>query len=117
MKGAVETFASVALKSNGRVPVIGRSLPFGTQYPPSPLLLQNLENKQVILRLRARSLSLKDLHAKSREHGSYGCEVFPFWETTAIVPRALAREDGLAGPGGAGNLRHGQIVKELIIIL
>ena len=34
--------------------------------------MQNLENKRFILPLCARSLSLKDLHAKSREHGSYG---------------------------------------------
>ena len=34
--------------------------------------MQNLENKGVILPLRARSLGLKDLHAKSREHETYG---------------------------------------------
>ncbi len=40
---------------------------------PSPRLdSQNIENKQFNLRLCARSLSLQELHAKSREHGSYG---------------------------------------------
>jgi hypothetical protein len=34
--------------------------------------MQNLENKRFILPLCARSLSFKDLHAKSREHASYG---------------------------------------------
>ncbi len=46
--------------------------------PPSPVGLQNLENKGLILRLCARSLSSKELHAKSREHWSYaggGCSV------------------------------------------
>jgi hypothetical protein len=49
---------------------------------PSPLCLQNPENKRFILPLRARSLSFKDLHAKSREHGSYGGHdglAFQFW--------------------------------------
>src|SRR5208282_4583713 len=40
--------------------------------PPPLFGVQNLENKRLILRLCARSLSLKKLHAKSREHGSYG---------------------------------------------
>ena len=39
---------------------------------PPPPCLQNPENKRFILPLRARSLNFKDLHAKSREHGSYG---------------------------------------------
>jgi hypothetical protein len=42
--------------------------------PPPPLVFQNLENKRFILSLCARSLSLKELRAKSREHGSYGCQ-------------------------------------------
>jgi hypothetical protein len=43
--------------------------------PLPPFCLQNLENKRVKFRLWARSLSLEELHAKSREHGSYGgCE-------------------------------------------
>ena len=33
--------------------------------------MQNIENKRLILSLCARSLSLKELQAKSREHGSY----------------------------------------------
>jgi hypothetical protein len=33
--------------------------------------VQNLENKAFKFRLCARSLSFKDLHAKSREHGTY----------------------------------------------
>ena len=52
-------------------PVLEQSLLFGTGYPPSPLGLQNLENKRLKFSLCARSLSLQDLHAKSREHGSY----------------------------------------------
>jgi hypothetical protein len=39
--------------------------------PPSPCCVQNIENMRVILRLCARSLSLKELRAKSRQHGSY----------------------------------------------
>ena len=42
----------------------------GTPLPP--LILQNLENKRFISPLGAKSLSLQDLYAKSREHGSYG---------------------------------------------
>ena len=41
-------------------------------YPPPPLRAQNLKNKRFILSLCARSLSLQELHAKSREHRSYG---------------------------------------------
>jgi hypothetical protein len=40
---------------------------------PLPCRVQNLENKRVKLSLCARSLSLQELHAKSRQHGSYGC--------------------------------------------
>ena len=40
-------------------------------YPLPPFIFQNLENTGFILRLYARSLSLKKLHAKSREHESY----------------------------------------------
>jgi hypothetical protein len=43
----------------------------GTEYP-LPCGVQNLENKGLLLRLCARSLGLQELHAKSREHGSYG---------------------------------------------
>jgi hypothetical protein len=53
-------------------PKLGRSLLFSTGYPPLPFEMQNLENKRFILPLCARSLSLQELHAKSREHGSYG---------------------------------------------
>ena len=51
------------------IPTLGWSLLFGTVYP-LPLWLQNLERKRLKFRLCARSLSFKDLHAKSREHGS-----------------------------------------------
>jgi hypothetical protein len=37
---------------------------------PLPYRVQNLENKGSNFSLFARSLSLQDLHAKSREHGS-----------------------------------------------
>src|SRR5271165_378021 len=40
--------------------------------PPSPCRLQNLENKGLESRLWARSLSLRELRAKSREHRGYG---------------------------------------------
>jgi hypothetical protein len=53
------------------IPVLGWSLLFSTG-TPLPLCLQNLENNGFVLRLCARSLSLQDLQAKSREHGSYG---------------------------------------------
>ena len=52
------------------IPILGRSLLFGMGTPLPPLFLQNLEKKRFIRRLSARSLSLRDLHAKSREHGS-----------------------------------------------
>jgi len=39
---------------------------------PPPCPVQNIENKGLNLRLCARSLSLPELRAKSREHGSYG---------------------------------------------
>src|SRR5271166_1828251 len=68
--------------------------------PPSPFWLQNLENNGSILGLCARSLSLQELQAKSREHGSCGgCE-------------------GLASHFGTGYLepgprqRRGRIVKD-----
>ena len=69
----------------GRRPVATRSilelsLLFGTGYPPSPSALQNLENKRFKILLCARSLSLKELYAKSREHRSYGGPAVPFWE-------------------------------------
>jgi hypothetical protein len=40
--------------------------------PPSLLCAQNLESKRFTFRPCARSLSLQELQAKSREHGSYG---------------------------------------------
>ena len=40
--------------------------------PPPLVILQNLEKTRFILRLSARSLSLKELREKFREHGSYG---------------------------------------------
>ena len=43
-----------------------------TGTPPPPFISQNLEKTRFILRLSARSLSLKELHAESREHWSYG---------------------------------------------
>lgn len=51
-----------------------------------PVRVQNLENKHLILRLGARSLSLKGLPAKSREHRTYepiGCS--PFWQGPSLV--------------------------------
>jgi hypothetical protein len=46
--------------------------------PPSPCRAQNLENRDLSFRLPARSLSLQELCAKSRDHGSYGREADPF---------------------------------------
>jgi hypothetical protein len=54
-----------------------RSVPFRAKFtiwyrvPPSPLCPQNLDSKRHKFRICARSLSFKELHAKSREHGSY----------------------------------------------
>ena len=42
--------------------------------PPSPFCAQNPENKDFNFRPYARSLSLQELYAKSRDHGSYGRE-------------------------------------------
>src|SRR5208282_348503 len=50
-------------------------------YPPPPFILQNLEKTRFILRLPARSLSLKELHVKSREHWSYGGARRPILES------------------------------------
>jgi hypothetical protein len=46
-------------------------LEFSLGTPPPLSCLQNPENKGSILRLCARSLSLQELYAKSREHGGY----------------------------------------------
>ncbi len=57
--------------------------------PPPPLILQNLENTGFILRLCARSLSLQELQAKSREHRSYGLgggRAVPFWNRIGLCP-------------------------------
>jgi hypothetical protein len=48
-----------------RIPALGGSLLSGTGYPSPLFFLQNLENKRFILSLCARSLSLKELEAKS----------------------------------------------------
>jgi hypothetical protein len=61
---------------------MGPSLLVGTGVPPLPVRVQNLENKGFIFSLCARSLSFKELHAKSREHGSYGCCAVPFWKSS-----------------------------------
>jgi hypothetical protein len=68
------------LHTTEALPRLEWSLPFNTGYPPPPASLQNLENKSVNLRLCARSLSFKDLHAKSRKHGSYA------WASDLTVP-------------------------------
>jgi hypothetical protein len=67
--------------------------------PPPPLSVQNLENKRSILRLCARSLRLQELHAKSREHGSYAEVEVPFWNQASIFwsrvrkPQSSPRSD------------------------
>jgi hypothetical protein len=66
------------------------SLLFGTGYP-SPVSLQNPENKGSILRLCARSLSLQELRAKSGEHWSYGGREVPFWNRTDSLERGSPR--------------------------
>ena len=55
--------------------------------PLPPYFLQDLEKTTVILRLPARSLSLKELRAKSREHWSYSGRYFPFWNGADICER------------------------------
>src|ERR1700730_2712854 len=72
-------FGYVSIASRAQVWLAGRSSVCsqkGTDYclvlgTPSPFGLQNLENKRSLLRLCARSLSLQELRAKSREHRSY----------------------------------------------
>jgi len=53
-------------------PKLGEFTVYLLDNPLPPFVLQNLGNKGVILPLCARSSSLKELHAKSREHWSYG---------------------------------------------
>ena len=55
--------------------------------PPPPFILQNLEKTRVILPLCARSLSLKELRAKSREHWSYGGRDVPLWNKRTSLGR------------------------------
>jgi hypothetical protein len=82
-------FAALSLIAN-----ILRALHFGTKFtvwywvPLSPCRLQNLENKGLKLSLCARSLSLQELHAKSRQHGSYGCACRARLSVLGIVPPA-----------------------------
>jgi|ERR1022692_2478037 hypothetical protein len=57
----------------------GYCLVLGT---PLPFRVQNIENKGFTFRLCARSLSLQELRAKSRQHRSYGGYIpglAPFW--------------------------------------
>jgi hypothetical protein len=61
-----------AAQNGGLFSQIGTRFTVWYRVPPPPYAMQNLENKRYILRLCARSLSLQELHAKSREHGSYG---------------------------------------------
>ena len=70
------------------LPKVG-SLLFSTGTPLPPFVLQNLEKTRVILPLCARSLSLKELHAKSREHWSYGGRDVPFWNSARHLERGL----------------------------
>src|SRR5208282_3121850 len=91
---------------------------FGTPLPP--VILQNPEKTRFILRLCARSLSLKELHAKSRQHGSYG------WQAAVLtVPLELgwssiaASQPQIKTAVGDSALRKprpgGQVVKDLIL--
>jgi|HubBroStandDraft_2_1064218.scaffolds.fasta_scaffold23438_3 hypothetical protein len=62
--------------------VNGRLSRIGTKYhlvpgPPSPCWLQNLVNKRFKFCPCARSLSLQELHAKSRQHGTYPWRPWP----------------------------------------
>jgi hypothetical protein len=65
--------------------------------------VQNPENRGVKIRLYARSLSFKDLHAKSREHGSYEGSRVPFWECAC-------------GPGATAQFAGVWIFKDLLVI-
>ena len=89
--------------------------------------MQNLENKRSNLRLCARSLSLQDLHAKSREHGSYGGrDEGRFRFGTELVAGARPLDSGRIGGFRSkmlGQVRHfgrcsrdclGQVVKDRI---
>src|SRR5208282_1800446 len=91
------------------------SLLFTSSYPPlPPLRLQNLENKRFILPLPARSLSLKDLYAKSREHWGYGGVALPFWEKGGLPGTSFASHTWFGLPLGGPGL-GGQIVKERLL--
>jgi hypothetical protein len=49
---------------------IGKEVHCLVPVPPSPYHVQNLESRGLKFRVCARSLSFKELHAKSREHES-----------------------------------------------
>ena len=63
------------------------------------------------MRLSARSLSLQDLRAKSREHGSYGLEDVPFWEWTASKPSAFRPNRQYSRHPGRGEVALGRLSK------
>jgi len=65
----------------------------------------------------ARSLSLKQLRAKSREHETYGCGIIPFWETGPLASQVFyPRRDSSAGTLD-GTEAGGQIVKDLVFLV
>jgi len=74
--------------------------------PPPPFEMQNPENKRFILPLCARSLSSKDLYAKSREHGSYG------GRDSHLASHFGPGAGSAFGTGSEATHRPGQIVKD-----
>jgi len=80
-----------------RFPVMRRSLLFSIRGdPPSPFCLQNLENKASNSRLYARSLSLQELRAKSREHWSYVGATVPLWNQANLLEASIHKVHGVA---------------------
>jgi len=83
--------------------------------------VQNLENTRFILRLCARSLSFKDLRAKSRQHWGYEWRQgwhFPSWDgrvrptASCPVPSFPDENSGLGKWAEWGHNRRRLIVKE-----
>jgi hypothetical protein len=69
---------------------IGTEFTVWYRYPPPPFRVQNLENKRSNLRLCTRSLSLEELHAKSREHESYDGRTTRFASHFGTKGRSIA---------------------------
>src|ERR1700675_1640135 len=91
--------------------------------PPSPYRAHNIENKRVKSSLCARSLSLQELQAKSREHGSLWRCVTAYGSTLEPWGMELERGKGFrlhsywsdSPVGTAQSCADGRVVKDLLL--